>query len=238
MQSVQEYLQQPGLAKFPFLFVVTYGRSGSTLLVGLLNSLAGYHIRGENNGALFLAFRATERLRTARFHWGSKENSPEDPWYGAHLIAPDIFERGCVDAFFRAALRPPLGTRCCGFKEIRYTDAEMSEDEFTTYLDFISRLFPGAAFIFNFRDIEATARSGWWKTQDQEVVRRRLHNACQRMLTYAENRPDKTYSFNYDTLLQEVTHFAGLCNFLGEAFDERAASAVISKQHSVIAGKR
>src|SRR5688572_1085508 len=33
------------------LFIVTYGRSGSTLLQGVLNSIPGYLIRGENDGA-------------------------------------------------------------------------------------------------------------------------------------------------------------------------------------------
>ena len=34
------------------VFVMTYGRSGSTLLMGLLNSIPGYLIRGENRHAM------------------------------------------------------------------------------------------------------------------------------------------------------------------------------------------
>ena len=33
-----------------FVFVVTYGRSGSTLLQTVLQSIDGYFIRGENTG--------------------------------------------------------------------------------------------------------------------------------------------------------------------------------------------
>jgi hypothetical protein len=35
-------------ARFPNIFVVTYGRSGSTLLQGVLNGIPGFLIRGEN----------------------------------------------------------------------------------------------------------------------------------------------------------------------------------------------
>ena len=33
-----------------YLFVITYGRSGSTVLLNLLNAIEGYTIRGENCG--------------------------------------------------------------------------------------------------------------------------------------------------------------------------------------------
>ena len=53
-----------------YVFVMTYGRSGSTLLMGLLNTIPGYLIRGENDDALRFLFdfhrtcvgRSTARL--------------------------------------------------------------------------------------------------------------------------------------------------------------------------------
>lgn len=237
MQSVREYLQQPKLAKYPFLFVVTYGRSGSTLLMGLLNSLPRYHISGENDGALIPVYRATERLRHARYQWGTKENLPQNPWYGAHRIMPDLFARDCADAFFRSVLRPPLGTRCCGFKEIRYTDAEVTDEEFAPYLDFMATLFPGAAFVFNLRSIEAASKSGWWKDQNPDIVFRRLAGARDRMMAYAQLRPQSAWLFDYDVFVGDPSHFKSLCEFLGERFDEERVRAVASSPHSVIASK-
>jgi hypothetical protein len=236
MQTVESYLQQPRLAKFPFVFIVTYGRSGSTLLLGLLNALPGYHICGENDGALVPVFRAYERLRRARYQWGTKENLPENPWYGAHLIMPELFARGCVDAFFGAVLRPPLGTRACGFKEIRYTDLELNDDEFTPFLHFMLSGFPGAAFVFNVRNIEKTASSGWWKDQNPEIVQRRLAGAVQRMTDYAQAHPENTLVFEYDRITSDATYFKTLCDFLGEPFDESVVHSVLSSPHSVIRG--
>ena len=34
------------------VFVMTYGRSGSTLLMGILNSIPGWLLRGENRHAM------------------------------------------------------------------------------------------------------------------------------------------------------------------------------------------
>ena len=42
--------------RFRTVNIVTYGRSGSTLLMGLLNAIDGYRIRGEN-------FNCFEELR-------------------------------------------------------------------------------------------------------------------------------------------------------------------------------
>ena len=44
--------------------MVTYGRSGSTLLMGLLNTLPGYLIRGENRDALHHLFLFDQTMRT------------------------------------------------------------------------------------------------------------------------------------------------------------------------------
>ena len=51
---------------FGYLFVVTYGRSGSTLLMGLLNSIPGYLIRGEWR-------REGKRHEARRDHEGTME---------------------------------------------------------------------------------------------------------------------------------------------------------------------
>lgn len=234
MWSLQQFLAQPRLARFPFLFIVTYGRSGSTLLLGLLNSLPGYQIRGENHGAMFLVFRATERLRQTRFRFGLEENGSQNPWYGAHLVAPDLFAQACGDAFFQEVVRPPLGTRACGFKEIRYTPAEMSDEEFPRYLDFLRTTFPGAGFIFNVRDVEATSGSGWWRNNDPAEVTDRLQRTLDRMLRYAQDHPSYTHVFDYDHLTSDPNEFASLCDFLGEEFDEEVVSEVLARRHSVM----
>ena len=47
--------------RYNFVFIFTYGRSGSTLLMGLLNSLPHYCIRGENNNLLHRLYPVLRR---------------------------------------------------------------------------------------------------------------------------------------------------------------------------------
>lgn len=224
-------------ARFPFLFIVAYGRSGSTLLMGLLNSLPGYCIRGENNSGLFSIFEAVGKLRATKAKYGKKAGLSTHPWYGAGEMAVERFARDCADAFVRSVLQPPPGARCVGFKEIRYTDAEMEATVFVEYLDFLNWVFPGSAFLFNVRNVEETVKSGWWKDRDSLTVSRMLSNAQRRFLSYAQRSPDRSFVVDYDRLVQEQGYFRTVCDFLGESFDGESVAAVLATRHSVTSRK-
>src|SRR5690606_340365 len=79
-----ELARHPGT--YSNVFIVTYGRSGSTLLQGVLNSIPGYLIRGENDSALEFMhenFRRMEKRMDTK-----KGSSPVNPWYGLHQYSP------------------------------------------------------------------------------------------------------------------------------------------------------
>ena len=69
---------------FDSILIITYGRSGSTLLQGILNSIDGCLIRGENYNAIFYLFEFYEKIILNK-----KENynqtMPNNPFYGAGL---------------------------------------------------------------------------------------------------------------------------------------------------------
>ena len=65
------------------VFVMTYGRSGSTLLMGILNSIPGWLLRGENRHAMrhlydFHRSGLTERARVDP----ARASQPTHPWFG------------------------------------------------------------------------------------------------------------------------------------------------------------
>ncbi|HEY9292796.1 MAG TPA: hypothetical protein VIP98_16060, partial [Microlunatus sp.] len=74
-----------------YLFVVTYGRSGSTLLQGILNSIPGYLVRGENRSVLRHLYKYQQGLDRDR----SLLYRPEQPlptthaWFGMDLFSSD-----------------------------------------------------------------------------------------------------------------------------------------------------
>src|SRR5690606_25612278 len=90
-------LAQPTAQIASLELVFTYGRSGSTLLMGLLNSIPGYCIRGENNNALHSLFGFNLRIAEARRSSLKNSERPGHPWFGLNLIDPDALQRAQRD---------------------------------------------------------------------------------------------------------------------------------------------
>ena len=62
-----------------YLIVVTYGRSGSTLLQSILQSIPGYSFTGENNNVLLPLFHAFLRAEDAKKRFGKTKKAKERP---------------------------------------------------------------------------------------------------------------------------------------------------------------
>jgi hypothetical protein len=218
------------MAKYDFLFVITYGRSGSTLLQGILNSFDGYCIRGENGSALLPIFRSYRNARDAKAQWGEGPTDATSPWFGIELIEPKMLAEEMIASFRKHILRVPPGTRVAGFKEIRYMASYFKEGEFADYLAFIDQWFPNSAFVFNSRNIDAVAASGWWK-DDPNAMADLV--ATEALMRSAANRyRDQSIWLEYEEFCSNVTHLKGLAEFLGETFDPDRIQAVLKEKHS------
>jgi len=215
-----------------FVFIVTYGRSASTLLMGLLNTIPGYNIRGENYNALYALHQADEAVRraTARFAPYTRL-TPRHPWYGTPLVNVDGFRQGLVDAFVRNVLRPARGDRVIGFKEIRCTPDHIADLD--GYLTFLREAFPGSRIVFNHRRPEDVARSGWWPTLSRPLER--IRAADQRMLAVPAD--DRHFHFHFDRIDPTLDHIRELFAFLGEPLDERRVRDALANRHSYRPGQ-
>ena len=80
---------------FSSVLIVTYGRSGSTLLQGLLNSIDGCVVRGEKYNFCHGLFAAYKSLQRTHNEFGKVESSrfSTHPWYGASLLDENQFLR-------------------------------------------------------------------------------------------------------------------------------------------------
>src|SRR4029077_10406017 len=70
-----------------FVFIITYGRSGSTLLQKIISTIPGSHFNGENCdtlGGLYTSFRNAQFAKDDQGREPRKSSG--DPWRGAHLI--------------------------------------------------------------------------------------------------------------------------------------------------------
>jgi hypothetical protein len=207
-----------------YAFIVTYGRSGSSVLQSMLAGITGAHITGENADALaglFASYRAAFKAR--RKQGTTARDPPGDPWRGAHRIDPEAYNRALADAFVRHVLAVPPAATLVGFKEVRYFD----HDDLEEYLDYIRLTFAPALLIFNRRKPEAVAASGWWKNHPADIAAEvRAFDA--RTDAYAAHHPDSCIVADYDAYVADPQVLAPLFERLGAEFNLAQVERVLA----------
>jgi hypothetical protein len=210
-----------------YLFVVTYGRSGSTLLMGLLNTLPGYLIRGENRDALhhLFLFDQTMRAESAR---GPKRKlrEPTHPFFGIAGYPREKAVRQLRRIATETVMRPREGTRVTGFKEIRWYHQDLEE-----YVAWLREVFPGARFLVNTRNHDDVLKSKWWAEGEDKSGH--LAAVEQRVLDLADTLGDAAYRVHYDEYVADPTVLRGMFAWLGEEFDEATVRATMAVKHSI-----
>jgi hypothetical protein len=210
-----------------YAFIITYGRSGSTLLQKIIASAPGTHFVGENNDALaglFASYRAALEARSGEGAF--RRGKTGDPWRGAHLIDPDEYNRALVDAFVKHIIRPPSSARLVGFKEIRYFDHKA---DLEAYLDYIRMSFSPCTLIFNKRRATDVARSGWWKDNATDVVSE-VEHFDGRVAAYAAAHPGDCVSVDYDAYIRDPSALAPLFRRLGITLEDRTILDVLGEK--------
>ncbi|MEY8879915.1 sulfotransferase [Donghicola sp. XS_ASV15] len=216
------------------VFVITYGRSGSTLLQNMFNALPGYVLRGENNNILSSLVQSWEALRQfspeqiARMKIaGPLPSGPHQPWFGYEGIDPDQFGQDLAQVFTQRVLRPDADTRVAGFKEIRWhQDPEL----FMPMLEFLKRFMPDARFIFNTRNHAQVCRSGWWKTMPEAEVRAELEAAEGLYRTWQAAHPECSLAMHYNDYVTSPEAWRPLFAFLEEPFEGALVEEILSRK--------
>jgi len=141
-----------------FLFVITHGRSGSTLLQGVLNSIPGYSICGENMDACqhLYSFYKSWKNSIDSFHNNSMPVDGRNSWY--QVADFNLLKLSCRNLVWN--LCACHDTMVTGFKEIRWR-SHLDKD-FYRYLFWFNEVFC-PRFIFLTRDLDETCQSAWFK---------------------------------------------------------------------------
>ncbi|WP_296602165.1 sulfotransferase [Nocardioides sp.] len=210
-----------------YLFVVTYGRSGSTLLMGLLNTLPGYLIRGENRDALHHLFQFEKTMRTESTRGPRRKlREPTHPFFGITGYPRERAVRQLRRLATETVMRPKEETRVTGFKEIRWYHSDLED-----YVAWLREVFPGARFLVNTRNHADVLKSKWWAGGEDKSAH--LAEIERRLLALAESLGDAAYHVHYDDYVADPASLRGMFAWLGEEFDEAAVRATLAVRHSV-----
>ena len=207
------------------VFVVTYGRSGSTLLMGILNSSPGWLLRGENRDAVHHLYTFHRTMTRESTRERGTPLSATHPFFGIDGFPRKRSLRLLRGLVTETVLRPEADTRVTGFKEIRWY-----HDDLEQYVAWLGRLFPGARFVVNTRNQADVLRSEWWAEGDQS---QKLADVEARLLRIAADLGGAAYHVHFDDYVADPTALRGLFDWLDEPFDEERVRAVLAVRHSV-----
>jgi hypothetical protein len=219
--------------KFGSLLIATYGRSGSTLLQGILNTIPGVLMRGENNNFVFDIFQSYRKLAAAKQEpYSQTAQDAAHPWYGILDIDLDEFKSMCRELLFKMLVPAPLRSdiRCYGFKEIRYPFVLKHLEE---YLNFLRDIMPQLAIIFNFREHQSLLQSAWWRDQDPSDVLQLVSQFEEAAQRFHHANSDSTFIVRYEEVMQHPpSRLQHLFEFLGAEYDYNKVRNVMDVTHS------
>jgi hypothetical protein len=219
-----EMLRRIGSTSAPerYVFIVTYGRTGSTVLQKLLNTMPGVYVAGENHGVVRGLFEAWRNATVLHDRFGHGHQAADDPWYGALAADPTAFAVDLRQAFLKTILKPPRGSRIIGFKEIRYLVPDLAEQ-----LAFMALAFAPAAFVFNRRSVDAVARSGWWKDADKDKLAADVARFDAITSAFAAANHDCCVMLDYDCWTVDPEALRPVHDLLGAPFDRQRVADLL-----------
>ncbi len=206
---------------FESILIVTYGRSGSTLLQGILNNIDGVLVRGENNNFIYGLYEAYKKLIDTRNHQDISQSN--NSWYGAGEINLELFLNDCQQMVINVLLADQKNQKnilCYGFKEIRYFEVYQQQKDIADYLNFLAKIFPKPAFIFNVRNLDYVLKSGWWAKMNRAKSRAELMELETAFHSYKKTHPDHTFIISYEDVVCQSNNFQLLFDFLGAEYPE------------------
>lgn len=229
-----------GFSRMRSVYVVTYGRSGSTLLTRYLTHLPGFDLKGENYLFPLPAMEAEQKLRDSRQKPYKGRENPESPWYGSHQFTPKRWRRDIADAMLNQLYPSRPIPKTIGFKEIRWYSF-VKPEQFDETLDWLCSLRAPGAVIFLFRDLDNVMKSGWWADMEPEKKARdraKLERFEVHARAYAETHPESSIVVTYEDFISTPAAPQALCDLLGVRFNERVWQGVLSQKLEHMHGKK
>lgn len=223
-----------GTSKFRSVYVVTYGRSGSTLLTGYLSNLPGFDLKGENYLFPLPLAEAESRLADAVALKYKGRDKSASPWYGSHLFSTVQWRRDIRRALFNQLYPYQPIPKTVGFKEIRWW-YRMDESDYEQKLQWLISVRQPGAIVFLTRNLDKTMAGAWWAKQSEEE-RAKSRTGLERFEVlvgkYAAAHPDHAIHITYEDFCADSSAAQRLCRFLGIRFREDLYRQTLGERYS------
>jgi hypothetical protein len=209
-----------------YLVVATVGRTGSTVVQGVLNTATTATIRGENSVIPDL-FRMHSKAMKHRDRLTREQKllDATHPWWGMDGYPADLALREIRHLALDLVLRPDPATELAGFKNIEWPD-----DDVAGYLGFLRAIFPGLRVLLNTRDLDEIASSGFWANRPNGRPRLEALDAALRAAV-AELGSD-AMTIDYASLVSDPDSMRPIFDWLDLPYEKDAIAAIMQVPHS------
>lgn len=187
-----------------YVFVVTYGRSGSTLTQGMLNAMPRTLVRGENNMYLLQLFRAYQGLKTFKDKFaGAGAAKPTSAFYGLRETDLDAFAASVRELVERQLLgsTPASEVDRLGFKEVLWH--RIKRQEWSDFFDFVDTAFDQPNYVLNRRDVAMASTSGFWRKKEPGVAEQQINRVRRLQDFLRESRPERCFDTQFEVMTGE-----------------------------------
>jgi hypothetical protein len=187
-----------------FVFVVTYGRSGSTLTQGMLNTLPRTLVRGENNLYLLPIFRAYNGLETFKNKFGGPGAAKaSSAFYGLREVDLDAFAASVRQLVQQQLLGDVAVSNVdrLGFKEVLWH--RIKPKEWSDFFGFMDLAFDEPLYVLNRRDVAMTSTSGFWQKKEPGVAEQQISRVRRLQDFLRDSRADRCVDTQFEAMTSD-----------------------------------
>jgi len=208
------------------------GRSGSTSLMRILNTIPNSNICGENHGAIFdlLRFYKNIKITTRDKVIGDVkpvsydfliQQNVKPAWYNSYHYGEIV---NMIKFMIMRLFKNKTETTLWGFKEIRWDNDNID------LIEEFKELFPQTRVIIMIRqNTQKQAKSAWFKEDPNSIhFIKSLNN---RLTDFYKKHPDYVHFMTFERMFNKK-HLQDLFGFIGcsEEFDESKVLSVITNK--------
>ena len=212
------------------VLICATGRSGSTTMQRLINTIPNSNICGENYGAINSLLEFYRRLKTTTKDYVPGHLRPatfEDivsknvkpSWYNSYNLNQmvQMIKITIINMFKNSE-----STNVWGFKEIRYDSGNIN------YIKDFKELFPQTKVIIQFRaDLRAQCNSGWFKGDKKAFDY--LHKNTKELINFGTENKEWCYLTSFERMFDR-NNLKSIFLFIecGENYDENKITEVLN----------
>jgi hypothetical protein len=209
------------------VLVCATGRSGSTSLQRIINTIPNSNICGENYGAVNSLLDFYMKLHNAsrdqipgHYNPASYEDiiskNVKPSWYNSYQM-PEMEQK--IRELIVAMFKKDSNTSLWGFKEIRYDSQRIH------FLKSFKSLFPQTKVIIQVREnIAAQSKSSWHK--DDRNASKKLQQTNSEFWNFYLANKDWCYFTTFERMFDK-TNVQNIFSFIGEKYDEKKVNEVL-----------